>query len=380
MLLARPPHQHHRHAGPRRLHHRGRAQPARPRRRGRRVRLGRRRRAPERDRLAPGRPLRRAPDRLRQQDGPDRRGLLRGRPDDGRPARRQRRADPAADRPGGRVQRDHRPDRDERDRLQGRPRHRVRDHRDPRRARRRGRGRPRDPRSQAVADHDDELAEIYLDGGEIERDRLVSAIRAAVLAIAITPVLCGSSFKNKGVQPLLDAVIDLLPSPLDVLPAVGHVPGTRRRGHPRRRSVRAVRRPRLQGDERPVRRPPHLPARLLGLDRHRLQHHQRHQGPQGAPRPAADDAREPPRGRGRRLGRRHRRRGRPQVHHHRRHADRRRRPGDPGADDLPRAGHRDRDRAEDQAGPGEAGDRARSACPTRTRPSASTRTRRPARP
>ncbi len=78
----------------------------------------------------------------------------------------------------------------------------------------------------AVADHDDELAEIYLDGGEIERDRLVAAIRAAVLAIAITPVLCGSSFKNKGVQPLLDAVIDLLPSPLDVLPAVGHVPGT----------------------------------------------------------------------------------------------------------------------------------------------------------
>ena len=78
----------------------------------------------------------------------------------------------------------------------------------------------------AVADHDDELAEIYLDGGEIEKDRLVSAIRAAVLAIAITPVLCGSSFKNKGVQPLLDAVIDLLPSPLDVLPAVGHVPGT----------------------------------------------------------------------------------------------------------------------------------------------------------
>ena len=78
----------------------------------------------------------------------------------------------------------------------------------------------------AVADHDDELAEIYLDGGEIETDRLVKAIRAAVLAIEITPVLCGSSFKNKGVQPLLDAVIDLLPSPLDVLPAVGHIPGT----------------------------------------------------------------------------------------------------------------------------------------------------------
>ena len=79
---------------------------------------------------------------------------------------------------------------------------------------------------EAVADHDDELAELYLEGAEIDKDRLVAGIRAAVLAIAITPVLCGSSFKNKGVQPLLDAVIDLLPSPLDVLPAVGHVPGT----------------------------------------------------------------------------------------------------------------------------------------------------------
>ncbi len=79
---------------------------------------------------------------------------------------------------------------------------------------------------EAVADQDDELAEAYLDGEEIESGRLVEAIRAAVLAIAITPVLCGSSFKNKGVQPLLDAVIDLLPSPLDVLPAVGTLPGT----------------------------------------------------------------------------------------------------------------------------------------------------------
>ncbi len=79
---------------------------------------------------------------------------------------------------------------------------------------------------EAVADQDDELAEAYLEGNEIEPERLVSAIRAAVLAIAITPVLCGSSFKNKGVQPLLDAVIDLLPSPLDVLPAVGVIPGT----------------------------------------------------------------------------------------------------------------------------------------------------------
>jgi elongation factor G len=79
---------------------------------------------------------------------------------------------------------------------------------------------------EALADHDDELAEAYLEGEELDKDRVVAAIRTAVLAIAITPVLCGSSFKNKGVQPLLDAVVDLLPSPLDVRPAVGTVPGT----------------------------------------------------------------------------------------------------------------------------------------------------------
>ena len=79
---------------------------------------------------------------------------------------------------------------------------------------------------EALADYDDELAEAYLEGEEISKDRLVAAIRTAVLAIAITPVLCGSSFKNKGVQPLLDAIIDLLPSPLDVQPAAGTIPGT----------------------------------------------------------------------------------------------------------------------------------------------------------
>jgi elongation factor G len=79
---------------------------------------------------------------------------------------------------------------------------------------------------EALADHDDELAELYLEGEEIEKDRLLAAIRSAVLAIEMTPVLCGSSFKNKGVQPLLDAIIDLLPSPLDVRPALGHLPDT----------------------------------------------------------------------------------------------------------------------------------------------------------
>ena len=79
---------------------------------------------------------------------------------------------------------------------------------------------------EALADHDDELAEAYLEGEELDKDRVVAALRAAVLDISITPVLCGSSFKNKGVQPLLNAVVDLLPSPLDVRPALGVVPGT----------------------------------------------------------------------------------------------------------------------------------------------------------
>jgi elongation factor G len=71
----------------------------------------------------------------------------------------------------------------------------------------------------AVTTFDDDLAEAYLENGDVEIDQLKAAIRKAVLELGITPVLCGSAFKNKGVQPLLDAVIDYLPSPLDV-PAV----------------------------------------------------------------------------------------------------------------------------------------------------------------
>ncbi len=76
----------------------------------------------------------------------------------------------------------------------------------------------------ALADHDDAVAEAYLNGEKIANDTLHTSIRAAVLANNITPVLCGSSFKNKGVQPLLDAIVDLMPSPLDVPPAEGTDP------------------------------------------------------------------------------------------------------------------------------------------------------------
>jgi elongation factor G len=74
---------------------------------------------------------------------------------------------------------------------------------------------------EAVADYDDQLMEDYLEDKPIEPDRLIEDIRKATLDISITPVLCGSAFKNKGVQPLLDAVIDYLPSPLEVPPVEG---------------------------------------------------------------------------------------------------------------------------------------------------------------
>ena len=74
---------------------------------------------------------------------------------------------------------------------------------------------------EAVADHDDNLLETYLEGGEITPEHLREVIRRATLDISIIPVLCGSSFKNKGVQPLMDAIVDFLPSPLEVPPVTG---------------------------------------------------------------------------------------------------------------------------------------------------------------
>jgi elongation factor G len=77
---------------------------------------------------------------------------------------------------------------------------------------------------EEVSHYDDELVELILEEHEISPERLKAAIRKATLEIKMTPVLCGSSFKNKGVQPLLDAIVDYLPSPLDVPPVEGLEP------------------------------------------------------------------------------------------------------------------------------------------------------------
>jgi len=74
---------------------------------------------------------------------------------------------------------------------------------------------------EAVADVDDTLVERYLLGQEIPVGELMTAIRQATIGNRITPVVCGTAFRNKGVQPMLDAVVDYLPSPLDIPPVVG---------------------------------------------------------------------------------------------------------------------------------------------------------------
>ncbi|MBI4746092.1 MAG: elongation factor G [Deltaproteobacteria bacterium] len=73
----------------------------------------------------------------------------------------------------------------------------------------------------AITDYDDAMTEKYLEGKEITEEEIKRALRKATIDIKVIPVLCGSSFKNKGVQPLLDAVIDFLPSPLDIKEVAG---------------------------------------------------------------------------------------------------------------------------------------------------------------
>ncbi|MEG1370695.1 MAG: EF-Tu/IF-2/RF-3 family GTPase, partial [Carnobacterium sp.] len=73
---------------------------------------------------------------------------------------------------------------------------------------------------------DEDLMMKYLEGEELTNDEIVKAIREATVKAEFYPVLCGSAFKNKGVQLMLDAVIDYLPSPLDVPAITGTVPGT----------------------------------------------------------------------------------------------------------------------------------------------------------
>jgi elongation factor G len=79
---------------------------------------------------------------------------------------------------------------------------------------------------ESVAEHDEQVLERYLNGLSLTPEEIRRAIRAGTISMKVTPVLCGSAFKNKGVQQILDAVVDYLPSPLDIPPVVGVEPSS----------------------------------------------------------------------------------------------------------------------------------------------------------
>ena len=87
---------------------------------------------------------------------------------------------------------------------------------------------------EAVSDFDDEIMERYLEGEEVPADMIRAAIRKATVAVKMIPVTCGTSYKNKGVQKLLDAIVDYLPSPVDIPPVEGTNPKT---GEPETRAA-----------------------------------------------------------------------------------------------------------------------------------------------
>ena len=218
LLLEQEPDQHHRHPRPRRLHRRGGAFAPRARRRRRRVRRQGGRRAPVRDRLAPGRQVRRAAHLLRQQDGQARRRLLlHGRHDHQAP-RREAAGHPAPDRlreraswassTWSRCARSSWPGDSKGDVDDGRQ---VRDRRrSPPTSRRRPTSTA--PRCSRPSPRPTTRCSRSTSAARSSRSpRSRPRIRKLTVASEIYPVLCGSAFKNRGVQPMLDAVVDYLP-------------------------------------------------------------------------------------------------------------------------------------------------------------------------
>jgi elongation factor G len=83
----------------------------------------------------------------------------------------------------------------------------------------------RDRLIETISENDEEMMELYLDGKTPDEEQLVAAIRRATITGGVTPVLCGAAFRNKGVQPMLDAIVDYLPSPVDIPAIQGHAVG-----------------------------------------------------------------------------------------------------------------------------------------------------------
>ena len=136
----------------------------------------------------------------------------------------------------------------------------------------------RDKMVEAAAEANEELMNKYLESNELSVEEIKQGLRLRTINNEIVPMLCGSAFKNKGVQAMLDAVIDYLPSPIDIPP----VKGENENGEPDSAQAErrgAVRRPRVQDHDRPVRRPADVHPRVLGraeLGRHGLHLGARH--------------------------------------------------------------------------------------------------------
>ena len=135
--------------------------------------------------------------------------------------------------------------------------------------------------------------EKYLEGEELSVEELEAAIRRATLADKLNPVLCGTAFKNKGVQPLLDAVVKYLPSPLDIDAIVGHAVNDEEEPISRKPSDAEP----FSGlaykiASRPAPRQADLRPRLLRQARGRLDRAQLGHRPQGADRQGLPDARQ----------------------------------------------------------------------------------------
>ncbi len=161
---------------------------------------------------------------------------------------------------------------------------------------------------EAAAEANDEFMEKYLEGEELTNEEIKAGLRTRTLNNEIVPIMCGSAFKNKGVQAMLDAVIEYMPSPIDV-PAIKGIAGRcgRDRGGAPVQRRRAVRRPGVQDRDRSLRRHPDLfPGLLRGAEvrRHRVQPGQEQAR---AYRPYPADALQQPRGDQGSARRRHRR-------------------------------------------------------------------------
>ena len=120
---------------------------------------------------------------------------------------------------------------------------------------------------EAAVEMDDTAMEAYLEGKEPDEDTLRKLIRKATVTRAFYPMMCGSAFKNKGVQPLLDAVVDFLPSPLDREAYVGIDPKTGASRSAQAGGQRAAVDDRLQDHELRARRFDHVLPHLLGQAR-----------------------------------------------------------------------------------------------------------------